>query len=65
MICGKNGFGRLAVGVRVEIQDDAMAQHVGRDLANIVAAEVQAGRASDASTRPHSTRACAPRGELP
>jgi len=38
---GEQGFGRLSVGVGVEIQDDTMAEHVGRDLANIVAAYVQ------------------------
>ena len=42
MMLVQDGFGRLPVGVGVEIQDDAVAQHVGRDLANIVAAEVEA-----------------------
>jgi len=48
-----------------KFKNDAVPQHGRRDFAYVIDAEIQAFVHTNASTRPHSTSACAPRGELP
>ena len=60
----QDGFGGLAIGMRIEIQNDAVPQDAGAIAATSSMLKCRRPRIS-ASTRPHSISACAPRGELP
>jgi hypothetical protein len=58
---GQDGFGRLTIGMRVEIQNNAVTQDGWRDFADVIGAEIQAAAHQCEHASAFHQRLCAAR----